>query len=124
MTGAPMTGALIASLIFMALHEFDAVACREWRILPGLSALSEPIARPIFLWAHVPMAALGIWILVLGPASTLALIYAGFAVVHVPAHLIYLRHPENRFTGLTSWIFIVGSGVAGLVHLGIFWMGA
>ena len=41
--------------LFKELHEMDAIRCREWRIFPGLSLLSDKIGHVLFVFAHLPL---------------------------------------------------------------------
>ena len=42
-------------LAILATHELDAVTQREWRLFLIVNELPEPIARNIFVIAHVPL---------------------------------------------------------------------
>jgi hypothetical protein len=105
------------ALIFMAMHEIDAIKRHEWRILPMTSFLPETIGRKLFIWVHLPLAALAVWLIVLGPQSQPGIWFSGFAVIHVVLHWLFRKHPKNEFANLQSWLYVAGSGMAGLLHL-------
>ncbi|MFO0069262.1 MAG: DUF6713 family protein, partial [Alphaproteobacteria bacterium] len=42
-------------LVMFFLHELDAVRCREWRYLIGLSRLPERMAASLFILLHAPL---------------------------------------------------------------------
>jgi hypothetical protein len=39
-----------------------------------------------------------------------------FFVVHLGLHLLFLRHPQNEFKSVLSWILITGAALAGAYH--------
>ncbi len=101
----------------LATHELDAIKRHEWRILPLTSFMPERIGEAVFVWAHVPLFALIIWIAEQGAASTAAQWLSGFAVVHVGLHWLYRNHPMYEFNNLRSWVLVLLPGVFGAVHL-------
>lgn len=42
-------------ITLMILHEMDAIRCKEWRILPGLSLLTDKMGHLVFMVAHIPI---------------------------------------------------------------------
>ena len=42
----------VISLSSMLVHELDAMRCKEWRIFPGLSKLSDKIGERVFILGH------------------------------------------------------------------------
>ena len=39
----------------LTMHEMDAIRCREWRIFPGLSMLSDKLGHIVFVFTHIPL---------------------------------------------------------------------
>ena len=107
-------GLMIALLI---AHELDAMKRHEWRILPLTSFLPEKLAEQVFLWAHVPLTLLVLWVFAQGPESGAALGVSGFAVLHVGLHWLFRNHPDNEFTGFAAWLPIIGAGGFGGFHV-------
>jgi len=101
-------------IIFILIHEIDAIRCKEWRIFPGLSHLSEKTGKYIFIVAHIPLITLLIWIL--GKDSYLILFRVGFdifLVIHLLVHSVYLKHRNNEFRDWLSWFIIVFTAFCG-----------
>ncbi len=42
-------------LSLLTMHEMDAIRCREWRIFPILSMLSDKAGYIVFVFAHIPL---------------------------------------------------------------------
>lgn len=42
-------------LSLLTMHEMDAIRCREWRIFPLLSLLSDKAGYIVFVFAHIPL---------------------------------------------------------------------
>ena len=110
----------IVFIAFFLTHELDAMQRCEWRILPVLSRLPEPLAARIFIWAHIPLFAFILWDFVNGSnASLFRNALAGFGVVHVALHWLFQRHPANGFNNLESKVLIWLTGLCGGVYLGL-----
>ncbi len=105
-------------LAFILMHEMDAVRCHEWRIFPGLSLLSDRLGFIIFMWAHVVLYGL-LFIFLLNPLHRDAVMngMSIFFIVHLALHLLFLKHPNNEFTDVHSWLFISGAALFGLLEL-------
>jgi hypothetical protein len=107
-------------LSFLLIHEMDAVRCREWRIIPGLSLLNDTMGYYVFLMAHIPLLLL-LFIGLRGHSSFLLMqILDAFFIIHVFLHLAFLKSIKNEFKSTISWIIIAGAGIFGLLHLIIF----
>ncbi len=105
------------ALVFMLIHEMDAVRCREWRIFPGLSSLKEPLAFRIFIFAHIPIFFFLFWGLLNDNPTKLIFWLDIFFIFHVFLHLIFLRHKNNEFKDWISWTFIIGAGFFGILDI-------
>jgi hypothetical protein len=100
-------------------HELDAVKRHEWRVLPLTSFLPERVGEQAFIWAHVPLSWLILWLDESTAMSGVRLGLSAFAVVHVWLHWILRRHPAYEFNNPSSWALIVLVGVLGALYLGL-----
>lgn len=104
-------------LTLILIHEMDAIRCKEWRIFPLLDRLDDKRGFLVFTWAHVPLYLLLFWGL-FGAEGLNRGVMRGldiFFIVHTGLHVLFLRHPRNEFKSFTSWAFILGAGIAGLI---------
>ena len=107
-----------AGLIFITIHEMDAIRCKEWRIFPGLSLLNDNLGYKIFMLAHIPLYFLIYWQLKNDDLREPFIHGMSiFFIVHVGLHLLLLNNKKNEFKDWISWLFIVGAGVFGLLDL-------
>lgn len=105
-------------LSFLTVHELDAMRCREWRIFPGLSLLSDNLRQTIFVFVHIPLFFLVFHQLT--HQSNIDNFVKGFdifMIIHVGLHLLFLRHKNNEFKDWISWTIIIGAGLFGLADL-------
>lgn len=88
----------------------DAIRCREWRIFPGLSMLSDHWGMIVFQLAHLPLV---YWVLTEVQRGNPAFVqgFSIFLVVHLFLHLGFLLHPKNEFKDWVSWSIIIGAAV-------------
>lgn len=98
------------------MHEMDAIRCKEWRIFPGLSLLSEKWGYPVFMLAHIPLFLLIIWGIT-QPSKNFIVGFDIFAILHFLLHLLYLKHKKNEFKDWISWTLIAGMAVCGSIDL-------
>lgn len=107
-----------AGLSFFFVHEMDAIRCKEWRIFPGLSLLSNKLGQFVFIVAHIPLFILIYYQLTsISENKVFILGFDIFMVVHVVLHLLFLKHKSNEFKGWLSWGLIIGTGLFGLADL-------
>jgi len=111
------TSAFWMMLALILTHELDAVRRHEWRILPLTSFLSDKTGAQVFIWAHVPLIFLLLWIAQQGPDSLGAILLSGFAIVHIALHWLFRNHAANEFNNPASRLLIWLPGLAGLGHL-------
>ncbi len=106
------------ALSFILMHEMDAVRCREWRIIPGLSALNDNLGYKVFVIAHIPLYYFLFWGL-MGLQDNEGLINGLdiYFIVHVGLHLLFLKNKKNEFKDWISWIIISAAGLFGLLDL-------
>lgn len=98
------------------MHEMDAMRCREWRIFPGLSLLSDRVGMITFVLLHIPLF---YWILFEVRVNYDSFVYGFdiFLMVHFFLHLLLLLHKKNEFRDWISWSIISGAGLCGFVDL-------
>jgi hypothetical protein len=106
--------AMIAALF---THELDAVKRHEWRVLPLTSFLPERVGEQVFIWAHIPLFWLILWLDERTAMSVVRLGLSAFAIIHVWLHWILRRHPAYEFNNPSSWALIVLTGVLGALYL-------
>lgn len=107
-------------LSFFIVHELDAVQRHEWRVMPVMDRLPDPLGRQVFIWAHLPILIAIFWWIMPDPNALAGLCLSGFAIVHIGLHWLFRKHPAYEFNNPGSWALIVGAGVFGALHL--FWV--
>ena len=115
-----MTGHIIfyLGLSLLTMHEMDAIRCREWRIFPGLSFLSDKLGHIVFVFAHIPLFFFIFWRLT--HSQDIDAFIKGFnifMIVHLVLHILFLKHKKNEFKDWISWTIIIGAGLCGLIDL-------
>ena len=98
------------ALSFLLIHEMDAVRCKEWRIFPLVALLEEKLGFQVFMLVHIPLFGILLWALIGSETPTgwiRGLNY--FCLLHLIAHILYLRHPKNEFKDWMSWLWIIGA---------------
>ncbi len=103
-------------IALIVMHEMDAVRCKEWRIFPGLSALSDQWGFVLFMFAHIPLYFL-VLINFQSGSETFRFGFDVFLIVHVVLHILFLRHQNNLFRDWISWGIIGGAGFFGLLDI-------
>ena len=108
----------LIGISFLMVHEMDAVRCKEWRILPGLSLLSNKAGQLVFIFAHIPLFIMVFYQLIyITDNSAFRIGFDIFMIVHIALHLVYLRHKNNEFKDWISWTIIIGAGLCGILDL-------
>ena len=103
---------------FILTHEMDAIRCKEWLMFPATFFLKDETGFLVFTLAHIPLYAWVCWSLSSSSFSpTFIRAWDVFLIVHVFLHILFLKHPENRFKSWVSWFIIVGAGVCGVLDL-------
>lgn len=108
----------LLGITFLSMHEMDAIRCREWRIFPGLSMLSDKLGHIIFVFAHIPLFFFIFWQLT--HSQDIEAFIKGFnifMIVHLGLHILFLKHKNNEFKDWMSWTIIIGAGLCGLIDL-------
>jgi hypothetical protein len=108
----------IFGISFLIVHEMDAIRCKEWRIYPGLSLLSDKLGQLIFIIVHIPLFFIVFYQLTYNSDNnTFVKGFDIFMIVHTGLHLLFLRHKNNEFKDFISWTLISGAGLFGLTDL-------
>jgi hypothetical protein len=108
----------LIGISFLIVHEMDAIRCKEWRIYPGLSLLSEKSGQIFFIFAHIPLLFIMFYQLIfISNNNAFIKGFDIFMIVHIGLHLLFLRHKNNEFRDWISWTFILGAGLFGLTDL-------
>lgn len=105
-------------LSFLAMHEMDATRCKEWRIFPGMSMLSDRIGHIVFIFVHIPLFYFIFW--QLANSQNIEKFISGFSlfmIIHLGLHILFLKHKNNEFKDWISWTIIIGAGLCGLIDL-------
>ena len=107
-------------LALLLCHELDAMAQREWRLLPLLGTLPDETAQAVFVALHVPLIAVLLWLTGNQSAAIRArsqLVVDGLLVVHAALHWLLSDHECYTFHSALSRSLILGAGVVGLLPL-------
>jgi hypothetical protein len=101
-------------------HELDAVANHEWRVFPGLSALSDEAGAVVFVAAHVPLFAVIVALVasqrqIIRQRTRLAI--AAFLLIHAALHVFFRHHSAYDFSSVLSGFLIYGGAIAGALYL-------
>ena len=109
----------LLGVVFIIIHEMDAIRCHEWRIFPGLSILSDRIGMIVFILLHIPLF---YWFFsafesMIQNQGNLRIGFDVFLIFHMMLHILYLKHKKNEFKDWISWTFIIGAGLCGVVDL-------
>jgi hypothetical protein len=105
-------------LSLMTMHEMDAIRCKEWRIFPLLSLLSDRDGHILFLFLHIPLFFFIYWQLT--QSQNLEAFIHGFdifMIIHLGLHILFLKHKNNAFKDWISWTIIAGAGLCGFIDL-------
>ena len=109
---------LYLGLSLLTMHEMDAIRCREWRIFPGLSLLSDKLGFILFVFAHIPLFYFIFWKLTNSQdPEAFKQGFSIFMLVHLGLHILFLKHKNNEFKDWISWTIIIGAGLCGLLDL-------
>lgn len=111
-----MVNFYLLGLVFILMHEMDAIRCKEWRIFPGLASLNDKAGFIVFILLHIPLF---YWILIETQINSaqFRMGFDYFLIVHFILHLLFLMHKKNEFKDWISWTIISGAGLFGLLDL-------
>lgn len=112
--------AFYLGLGFLFSHELDAMVQAEWRLLYVLRSMSDETAMPIFLWLHVPLFALIVWLTHHSKQRIQTQsrnVFAAFLIVHAGLHYRLSSHPLYTFDTILSKTLIYGGAICGAVYL-------
>ncbi|MEL7427374.1 MAG: DUF6713 family protein [Bacteroidota bacterium] len=98
------------------IHLMDAIRCREWRILPGLSLLPDRSGMIVFQISHIPLFYLILAEVLAGNEAFIRGLNI-FLIIHLFLHLGFLWHSKNEFKDWVSWSIIIGAAVFATLDL-------
>lgn len=106
----------LLGLAFILIHEMDAIRCKEWRLLPGLSTLNDKAGLVLFTFLHLPLF---YWIIleIQSDNESFRIGFDYFLVVHLILHLLFLMHKKNEFKDWISWTIIIGAALFGFLDI-------
>lgn len=111
------TVGLVFGTSCLLIHEADAIRRHEWRLFYGLNRLEDDPARIVFQLLHLPLYAVILYYGFVAASPAFTCYYAWFLVLHLLAHVLFLRHSKNEFVGVESWLWIVGAALGGAIYL-------
>jgi len=103
-------------IAFFLCHELDAIRHHEWRLFAFLNRLEDNTAYAVFAVLHLPIFFLFIWF-VANPAAWFTIAADSFAIIHLGLHWWFRTDPRYEFQGVVSNLFIIGTALAGALHL-------
>jgi len=103
----------LLAVTFLFNHELDAVQQHEWRILSVPLSVSDKVAYRIFVAFHILFFGVIIWYI---NESWLQIGLDVFLIAHVFIHYA-LRNNSNLVFTWFSWVWILGGGILGAIHL-------
>jgi hypothetical protein len=108
------------TVIFMLMHEFDACYEGEWKMFKFLRVFKEQTQYLIFLYIHIPLcigAFYYLWCVFQMINLPIWIVVNAISVVHFSVHFFAKRWKSNVFTSFSSFLFITGAAVTGIVNL-------
>ena len=111
-------------LAMLFTHELDAIPNHEWRVLPLLRNLENPVGEVTFILAHIPVFAIVLACIASLNRKTRSVardIAVGFLIVHAFLHLAFSGHPEYQFNSTLSVSLIYGAALCGLLYMPVRW---
>jgi hypothetical protein len=109
----------LASVLCLVFHEIDACRRGEWNMFGFMSHLSQKTQRRVFLFAHFPLTlivAYYLWSVFTSQHIVLWIIWDGLMIFHLIIHIVATKWKTNVFRSPYSFSFIIGAGLASLVH--------
>ena len=103
----------LLAVTFLFNHELDAVQQHEWRIFSVPLSVSDKVAFQVFVAFHILFFGFIIWFI---NESWLRIGLDVLLIAHVFIHYTLRKNPNLSFNGF-SWIWILGGGVLGAIHL-------
>ncbi|MCX7711130.1 MAG: hypothetical protein N2484_14935 [Clostridia bacterium] len=106
--------------IFFFMHEFDAAYLGEWRMMGFLSGLKERTRYLIFLYVHIPFCMIlfyYLWSVSKNINLPFLVLINSLGILHLLVHLAANTWKTNVFTMFTSFLFIWGIAITGVINL-------
>lgn len=111
-----MINFFLLGVAFILMHEMDAIRCKEWRIIPGLSFLNDRLGLILFVFLHIPLF-YWIFLEIQLNNDNFRLGFDYFLIVHLILHLLFLMHNKNEFKDWISWTIITGAALFGFLDI-------
>ena len=116
-----------AGLVFLLVHELDAVHRHEWRMFPLICRLDDRTSYRVFVLLHIPLLVLIFWLMSHSAGNVrfwFQVVMDIFFVVHSGLHHFLREHEHNGFSNRFSKAIIILAAAAGLIHLVLLFVGA
>lgn len=110
----------ILNMLFMFMHEFDAMHKGEWKMFKFLKALDEKMQYDIFLYAHVPFTLIYFYYfytLLNFNNFYLWVVMNLLSIAHLVIHLVALTWKSNVFKTVYSYGFMAVAAICGALNL-------
>jgi len=115
---------LLLGISLLIVHEMDAVRNAEWNLIAFLPENHEENGYRWFAGLHIPLLALLLWGVFVTADPVRHAVRIGFdffLIGHLLLHLVFSRHPRNRFTSAFSKGVMILAAVCGAADLGAIW---
>jgi len=113
----------ILNVIFLFIHELDACYSGEWKMMKFLQSFKEKTQYLIFLYSHIPLIGLLIyylWSVFNFNNFNIWISINIISILHLIIHVLALKWESNVFKTFTSFFFIGGAALIGLLNLFLF----
>ncbi len=110
----------VLGIIFLLIHEFDAIYEEEWRMFKFLRRLPERTQYLIFLYSHIPILLFVfyyVWHVFHFTGKPIWLFLNAFGIVHFLLHWYATKWESNVFHRFSSFIFIGAYALTGFINL-------
>lgn len=107
-------------LTLFFIHEMDAVRRNEWKMFIFLSSLRSKMGYLVFSLLHIPIVFLIFWGLFSANQDFkhyLMMFLNLFFIIHFFLHLAFIRHPNNEFRSIFSWVIIALMLLMGIIGI-------
>jgi hypothetical protein len=99
----------------------DAVRRHEWKVFPLLAQIrDDEQGYMLFTALHIPLYMFLLWDVSTNSTAMNQSFVRGldiFCLIHVPLHLLFIKHPSYQFNNWYSWTLIFGAWLAGGIDL-------
>lgn len=110
----------ICYVLFLLMHEFDAIHENEWKMFKFILKLKERNQYLIFLYSHIFICAIlsyYLWCVYKFTNFPLLVIVNLFGIIHLGVHLLAKKWESNVFKSFSSFLFIWFTGVSAIINI-------